>query len=104
GYLYQIPSTLRTPPRYTREVYGGVNTRLTDQWRAGVFGRYDIEDQRAVAVGMSAAYEDECLLFEGRFYRSLAENPTTRTTYPGGTTVVFRIALKTVGDFSLRAL
>ncbi|SHJ06516.1 LPS-assembly protein [Roseomonas rosea] len=104
GYLYQIPSTLRTPVRYTREVYGGINTRIGTYWRAGVFGRYDIEDQRGVAAGVTAAYEDECVVFEGRFFRSLAENPSTGRTYPGGTTVVFRIALKTVGDFSLRAL
>ena len=104
GYLYEMPSTLRSPLRYTREVYGGINTRISTYWRAGAFGRYDIEDQRGVAAGVTAAYEDECLIFEGRFFRSLAENPSTGRTYPGGTTVVFRIALKTVGDFSLRAL
>ncbi|MFC7736073.1 LPS-assembly protein LptD [Roseomonas sp. GCM10028921] len=104
GYLYQIPSTLRVPVRYTREVFAGVNTRVTTNWRAGVFGRYDIEAERGVAVGASAAYEDECFLFEGRFYRSFAENTTTSRTYPSGTTLLFRIALKTVGDFGLRAL
>ncbi|WP_458095869.1 LPS-assembly protein LptD [Roseomonas sp. WA12] len=104
GYLYQVPDPARVPLRYTREVYGSVNTRIGNHWRAGVFGRYDIEDERGVAVGTSAAYEDECFVFEGRVFRSLAENALTRTTYPGATTVIFRIALKTVGDFSLRAL
>jgi LPS-assembly protein len=104
GYFYQVPSALRTPPSYIREVYGSVSTRITPQWRASVFGRYDLENRRGVAVGASAAYEDECFLFEGRFYRTLAENPSTNELYPGGTTLFFRIALKTVGEFGLRAL
>ncbi|MBP0443231.1 LPS-assembly protein LptD [Roseomonas sp. SSH11] len=104
GYLYQVPSPLRTPSRYTREVFGGVNTRLTTYWRAGVFGRYDLEEQRGVAAGVNATYEDECFIFEGRFYRSYAENPVTSSVYPGGTTVLFRVSLKTVGEFALRAL
>ncbi|MFH5925434.1 LPS-assembly protein LptD [Roseomonas xinghualingensis] len=104
GYLYQMPSTLRTPPRYTREVYGGVSTRLGTYWRGSVFGRYDLEDKRGVSVGASATYEDECLIFESSFYRSYAEDPSTNEYYPGGTTLIFRVGLKTVGDFALRAL
>jgi LPS-assembly protein len=104
GYVYQIPQPLQTTPRFTREIYGGVTSRITTHWRGGVFGRYDLEDRRGVSVGASATYEDECLILESRFYRSFAENPSTREPYPGGTTVLFRIALKTVGDFALRAL
>jgi len=104
GYLYEIPSPLRVPNRYIREVYGGVSTRITTHWRANVFGRYDLELERGVSAGASATYEDECLYLEGRFYRSFAINPATNLEYPSGTTVLFRLALKTVGDFTLRAL
>ena len=116
GYLYELPSPLRTDlvtnnagflvsaPRFTREVYAGINTRIATRWRAGAFGRYDLETSRGVSFGASAAYEDECFLFEGRFYRSLAENPLTSRAYPSGTTLILRIALKTVGDFAARAL
>ena len=116
GYLYELPSALRTDlvtnsaglltstSRYFREVYAGVNTRIATRWRATAFGRYDLETSRGVSYGASATYEDECFLLEGRFYRSLAENPATQRTYPSGTTLILRIALKTVGDFSARAL
>ncbi|MBP0494079.1 LPS-assembly protein LptD [Roseomonas sp. SG15] len=104
GYVYHIPNPLQTPVRYTREVYAGATTRIGKYWRAAVFGRYDLELERGVSYGTSAAYEDECLVLEGRFFRSLAENAATGTTYPGATTLIFRIALKTVGDFSARAL
>ncbi|WP_338664209.1 LPS assembly protein LptD [Pararoseomonas sp. SCSIO 73927] len=104
GYVYRTPDPRQTPLRYTREVYAGATTRVGKYWRAAVFGRYDLELERGVSYGTSAAYEDECFVLEGRFFRSLAENAVTGTTYPGATTLVFRIALKTVGDFSARAL
>ncbi|MFC0387367.1 LPS-assembly protein LptD [Muricoccus vinaceus] len=104
GYLYELPSPLRLPQRYIREVYAGASTRIGSRWRAGAFGRYDLELERGVSYGASAAYEDECFVFEGRFYRSMAENPLTARTYPSGTTLLLRISLKTVGEFGLRAL
>ncbi|MCR0983437.1 LPS-assembly protein LptD [Roseomonas populi] len=104
GYIYHIPNPLQSPSRYTREVYAGASTRFGKYWRASAFGRYDLELDRGVSYGTSAAYEDECFILEGRFFRSLAENAVTGTTYPGATTLIFRISLKTVGDFSARAL
>ncbi|MBI0535638.1 LPS-assembly protein LptD [Roseomonas sp. KE2513] len=116
GYLYELPSPLRTEvqqtspgvyasaPRFIREVYAGASTRIADRWRASAFTRYDLEFNRAVSYGATAAYEDECFIFEGRFYRSLAENPVTARPYPSGTTLILRVSLKTVGEFAGRAL
>jgi LPS-assembly protein len=104
GYVYNIPSNVQSPRRFTREVYGGVNTRVSTYWRAGAFGRYDLEDKRGVAVGANLTYEDECLILDTRFYRSYAEDLTTSRDYPSGTTLLFRVGFKTVGDFSLRAM
>ncbi|WP_426959644.1 LPS-assembly protein LptD [Muricoccus radiodurans] len=104
GYVYNIPLTIQSPRRYTREVYGGAQTQVSQFWRAGVFGRYDIEDRRGVAVGMNLTYEDECLILDGRFYQSYAQNPTTLQDYPSGTVLLLRIGLKTIGDFGIRAL
>ncbi|WP_376099109.1 LPS-assembly protein LptD [Roseomonas sp. CCTCC AB2023176] len=104
GYLYRIPLDYQTPRRFTREIYGGVSTRLSPQWRASAFGRYDLEERVGVAVGAGVTYEDECFVFDTRFYHSYANSTTRNTAYGGGTTLLFRVSLKTVGDFGFRAL
>jgi LPS-assembly protein len=57
-----------------------------------------------VAAAASLAYEDECLVFETLFARRWAENFGTNDTLPGSTLLMFRVTLKTVGGFALRAL
>jgi len=57
-----------------------------------------------VAAQAVAAYEDECLIFETRFVRRWAEDPTTRREFASNTMLLFRVTLKTVGDFGIRAL
>jgi LPS-assembly protein len=102
GYLFTEPVP-QANTRKREEISAGANLRLTN-WRFGVFGRYDIDSKRPVTATAVAGYEDECLIFETQLFRSWAENPTIGTDYPSGTTVVFRVAFKTIGDFSLRAL
>jgi LPS-assembly protein len=102
GYLFTDPVP-QANTRKREEVSAGASLRLTN-WRFGVFGRYDVDIKEPVAAMAVAGYEDECLIFETQVFRSWAENPGTGTNYPSGTSVVFRVAFKTVGDFSLRAL
>lgn len=104
GYLQSFPAPGLTPARPRREVSAGVTGRLTDTWRATAFGRYDLDLGRGVAAGLSATYEDECLIFDMRFTRRFAEDPVTGRDSPGGTTLLFRIGFKTIGDLGLRLL
>ncbi|UFN48141.1 LPS assembly protein LptD [Roseomonas sp. OT10] len=104
GYLYTVPNPALTPSNYRREVYGAASAKVSRFWSAGGFGRYDIEIDRPVSIGANITYEDECLIFDTRFYKSYAEQASTGSTYPSSTTVLFRIGLKTLGDFGFRAL
>ncbi|MFC3027428.1 MULTISPECIES: LPS-assembly protein LptD [Roseomonadaceae] len=103
GYLLTNPAPNVTTRKREEFSLGGT-LRVNENWRVGVFGRYDIGLDRPVAAQASATYEDECFIFETRFVRSWAEDPSTRADYTGGTLLLFRIGLKTVGDFGLRAL
>ncbi|MFT8246713.1 LPS-assembly protein LptD [Roseomonas sp. BN140053] len=104
GYLYSVPIAALTPARYRREVYGSAQAKVTAHWSAGGFGRYDLEIERPVSAGVNLTYEDECLIFDTRFYRSYAEQTNTSATYPSATTLLFRVGFKTLGDFGFRAL
>ena len=105
GYLYTVPTRVLVPSRYRREVYGSARARITSTWSVGAFGRYDIEIKRPVSAGANLTYEDECLIFDTRFYKSYAED-TARSNayYPASTTLLFRVGFKTLGDFGFRAL
>jgi LPS-assembly protein len=104
GYLQTYPLAQLTPAQARREVSAGVSARITDTWRASLFGRYDLALRRGVAVGLSATYEDECLIVDLRFTRRFAEDPLTAREYTSGTTLLVRIGFKTVGDLGLRLL
>jgi LPS-assembly protein len=86
------------------EVSLGGTLNLTQNWRVGAFGRYDLATERPVAAQLVAAYEDECLIFETRFIRRWAQEETTGRDSNSNTLLLFRVTLKTVGDFGIRAL
>jgi LPS-assembly protein len=104
GYLYTTPSPVLEEQRSREEVSAGVSAQISRFWRAGAFGRYDIGVDRPVLAGVSATYEDECLIFDIRFARNWAEDPTTSALYPSASVLLFRIGFKTIGDFGFRAL
>ena len=103
GYLFTPAMPYLTPYQERNEVAFGINQRVGN-WRFGAFARYDIELNRPVVVTASAAYEDECFLFEARFLKRFAEDPSTNSLYPANTVLLFRIGLKTVGDVGFRAI
>jgi LPS-assembly protein len=103
GFLRTPPVPYLTPMRTREEVAVGATQRL-GFWRVSAFGRYDIDLGRPVAVTATAAYEDECFLLEARFLKRFAEDPRTGNLYPAHTVLLFRIGLKTIGDFGFRAI
>jgi len=103
GYLHTPAVPYLNPVRNRDEVALGVTQRV-GHWRFSAFGRYDLDLSRPVAIAASAGYEDECFLFEARFLRRFAEDPATGRDYPANTILLFRIGLKTVGDFGFRAI
>ncbi|MEN9498810.1 MAG: hypothetical protein RIS83_629 [Pseudomonadota bacterium] len=103
GYLQTPPLPYLTPYSQREEIAVGVTQRL-GLWRVSAFGRHDIEIARPVVAGVSAIYEDECFIFETRFVKRYAEDPTTNALYPANTMLLFRLGFKTIGDFGMRAL
>lgn len=103
GYLLTPAVPYLTPVQPRNEVWAGATQRL-GHWRLSAFGRYDVEISRPVAVTAAATYEDECFLIEARFLKRFAEDPSTGNLYPSNTLLLFRIGLKTIGDFGFRAI
>lgn len=103
GYLETGPAPFVGHGKRDEWSLGG-QVRLDQNWRLGGFGRYDQAADRPVAAAATLAYEDECLVFETVFARRWAEDGATGVTLPGSTLLLFRLTLKTVGDFAIRAL
>ena len=103
GYLQAPPTPYLNPYAQREEVAVGATQRF-GLWRVGAFGRQNVELNRPVSVGFSALYEDECFIFETRFIKRYAEDPSTHNLYPGATVLLFRFGFKTIGDVGLRAL
>ena len=103
GYLGSDPPPNGSYAKRDEWSLGG-QLRLNENWRMGGFGRYDFSRNEPVSAAASLAYEDECLVFETLFARRWAEDPGRNADYPGSTLLMFRLTLKTVGDFGIRAM
>lgn len=103
GYLSTDPAPNSAYRRRSEVSLGGL-VQLNDNWRLGAFGRYDHVLDRPVAAQAALTYEDECLIFETRLVRRWDEDTATGRSDPSGTTLLFRVTLKTIGDFGIRAL
>ncbi len=104
GYFESPALPYLSPVRRREEVGLGVAARIGENWRVSVSGRYDVELDRPAIIQGAAAYEDECFFLETRFMRRFAEDPSTQNDYPSNTIVLFRIGLKTLGQYSFRAI
>ncbi len=103
GYLSTEPAPL-VSTRQREEVSLGGSLQINEYWRVGAYGRYDIARDRGVAGSVALTYEDECFVLETRFVRNRAVDPNTNREYNSGTILLFRVTLKTLGDFGIRAL
>jgi LPS-assembly protein len=101
-----------TPPSITgnrlsrrEEVIAGAsigpfrNTALSN-WRAATAAVYDIEDSRLITAAAVVNYEDECFIFDVRFVRSFTDPDLSAV---GGTTILFSLGFKTVGEIGFSA-
>ncbi len=110
GYLYsstnpyflfdQSPASL-APAQYPAsffvprdEVTLGASSQY-GPYKVNGFVRRDLTLGKMVGVGAHATYEDECFIFDVNFYRRY----TSINNDSGGTTILFEITLKTVGQF-----
>lgn len=104
GYFYTVAAPYITPVTDREELYAGFSQRIAQNWRMSAFGRYGLNTGRPVAAALTAAYEDDCFLFEARFIRRFAEDPTTGRQYSSNSMLMLRLTLRTVADFGFRAL
>jgi LPS-assembly protein len=103
GYLNAPAASNNSYPQRD-EVSAGGFLRLTENWRVGGFGRYNIFAQEPVSAAASLTYEDECLVFDARLIRRWIVDQNNGQNDPTGTMLLFRVTLKTIGDFGIRAL
>lgn len=69
-------------------------------YRLTTFARRDLATNKMVAVGVDAAYEDECFIFDVRFNRRY----TSYNGDSGSSTVLVQLTFKTIGQFGFRAM
>lgn len=70
------------------------------QYRLSGFARRDLATNKMVSLGLDAAYEDECFIFDVRFNRRY----TSYNGDNGSTGVLFQLTFKTIGQFGYRAM
>jgi LPS-assembly protein len=109
GYLYTSfnPYNLfenpgPPPPSFftpRNEVTLGVSSSF-GRWNFSAYGRRDIEDNKMIAAGLHAQYEDECVILSANYDRRYVSIDGDN----GATTLLFMITLKTVGQFGFNAL
>ena len=69
-------------------------------YRFAGYARRDLQNNRMVAIGGDAIYEDECFIFDARLFRRY----TSINGDNGATTVLLLVTFKTIGQFGYRAL
>jgi LPS-assembly protein len=90
---YDNPSTsFVNAPR--NEVSLGANTKF-GSWKFGADARRDVHLNKFVSVDAGATYEDECFIFDVRYYRRYV----SILSDGGDSGLLFSITLKTVGEF-----
>ena len=80
-----------------------VSLNLSSRWgnyRFNGFGRRDLATNQMVDAGADAIYEDECFIFDLKFYRRY----TSINGDHGATTILFLLTFKTIGQFGYRAM
>lgn len=106
GYLYSNsnvfayydnpPANFINQPR--NEIFLGASTKF-GTWSLNANVRRDIHLNKFVGIGAGATYEDECFIFDVRYYRRY----TSLLADGGDSAVLFSITLKTIGEFGFHA-
>jgi LPS-assembly protein len=80
-----------------------VSLGVSSKWGAYRFSanvRRDLQTNQMVQAGADAIYEDECFIFDLKFFRRY----TSINGDGGDTAVLFLLTFKTIGQFGYRAL
>ena len=100
-FLFTTPPASNPPTGYPASYFtprNEVETSVTTQYgRYKVAGnaRYDVTTGSLDTMGLRGTYEDECFIFDVNYIRRY----TSINGDDGGTTILFQITLKTVGQF-----
>ena len=101
-YFYDNPQ----PPPPTsgyfaprNEVTAGVSSRW-GHYRFSLSARRNLATNQMIYYGATAAYEDECFIFDVRFTRRY----TSLLNDHGSTALLFFFTFKTIGQFGYRAI
>ena len=79
------------------EIQYSVSSQFTENYRGSLSGTNDLDDGGSLRrISASLTYEDECFVFETTATRSFFEDRELRPS----DSIVFRIALKTLGEFA----
>jgi LPS-assembly protein len=111
GYIYTNfdPYTFydqRPPPPPGNQFFfprNEITLGVSSKWgsyRFSATGQRDLATNQMVSAAGDAVYEDECFIFDLRFYRRY----TTINGDGGSTAILFLMTLKTIGQFGYRAL
>ena len=100
-YLYDQSPLTEQPTGYPKsyfiprdEVTLGASSQY-GSYKVSGYVRRDLSMGKFVGVGLHGTYEDECFIFDLNFFRRY----TSIDNDSGGTTILFQITLKTVGQF-----
>lgn len=113
GYLYTTydpytlfdttpPPTPATDPSFF-QARDEVSLGATSNWgayRFNAYARRDLTTNQMVAVGADAIYEDECFIFDLKFFRRY----TSINGDNGSTALLLLFTFKTIGQFGYRAI
>ncbi len=100
-FLYDQSPTSASPSGYPASYFvprDEVTVGATSQYgsyKVSAFAREDLRLHKLVSVGARGTYEDECFIFDVNLLRRY----TSINNDNGGTTLLFQITLKTVGQF-----
>ena len=111
GYLYSTfnPYTFydALPPPAPGSAYFAPRNEITlavsskwEHYRFSGYARRNLTTNQTINYGLSAAYEDECFIFDIRFNRRF----TSLLNDHGSTALLFYFTFKTVGQFGYRAI
>lgn len=105
SYVLIPPSATANRPTQREEVgamasIGPFRGTSFDHWRGIASAYYDLQQSTFVATVFGAVYEDECFIFNVRYLRSFT-NPALQAE--GGTTLLFQLTFKTVGEVGFSA-
>ena len=100
-YLYDQNPNTELPTGYPAsyfvprdEVTVGASTAYGPYKLSG-YVRRDLTLSKLVGIGAHGTYEDECFIFDVNFFRRY----TSINNDSGGTTILFQVTLKTIGQF-----